>query len=323
MRLAAADEILGKYFRYLDHGFVALVDYMGSDADIEQAARVSHGAGTRNINDMRGLIRYLLRHEHTTPFEMVELKFHVRLPIFVARQLIRHRTSSVNEYSLRYSLPSMQFYLPAPEDLGTQSKKNKQGRAAPVTYDQAMEIRGRLIDLNRQARELYEFVTAPDIDLARELARIALPTSLYTEWFWKIDLHNCLRFLKLRCDPHAQHEIQLASNIKAAMAQRVAPLAFEAWIDYSFQSRKFSRIEMMLIQQMLMSSDEGRWEVWDRAKSLLTKREFDEFYGEWHSTAALQRYAEPAKFELDLDQAKDGQYFADLIAKDVPGYVSL
>ena len=325
-----ADEIKGLYFPCLDHGFVALIDYMGDDAAVVQAARSSYGAGTKTFNEDRGLLRYMKAHRHSSPFEMVELKFHVRLPIFVARQLIRHRTANVNEYSLRYSLPIMQFYVPRPEDMGSQSKKNKQGRATPIDDAAAKAIVARWEYLQREAQELYEIMISPNIDLARELARMHLPVSLYTEWYWKIDLHNLLHFLNLRSDSHAQWEIQQVSNLKAAICQRVAPLAFEAWLDYEFQSRTFSRMEMqllrMLIKSRLAADEDGKsWTqllatgfVNDVASGHLglTKREWGQLVETFEECEA-DPY-ERKTFELDISKAKTAEWFAEEAKKYLP-----
>ena len=199
-----AEEILDKEFKCLNAGFVRLVDYMGGDESIVQAARVSYGRGTKTVNEDRGLIRYLMRHMHTTPFEMVELKFHVKLPIFVARQWIRHRTANVNEYSGRYSVMKDEFYIPEPQAIHRQSRRNKQGRANEEVPE---ELRKKVLEtLGSAQRETYrEYSAMLEEDIARELARIHLPLSLYTEWYWKIDLHNLFHFLHLRVDPHAQH----------------------------------------------------------------------------------------------------------------------
>src|SRR5690349_19446800 len=198
-----AEELLGLYFPVLDHGFVALVDYMGTDACIERAARVSYGYGTRQVSKTRGLLRYLRRQLHTTPSEMVELKFHCSMPMFVARQWIRHRTANVNEYSGRYSLMPMLFYTPSEEQLQTQSRVNNQGRSGePVPVEQYREALRRWEEIRSASRSTYEWLTGEEI--ARELARIDLPLSTYTQWYWKVDLHNLLHFLKLRVDAHAQ-----------------------------------------------------------------------------------------------------------------------
>ena len=219
---SGAEEILGLYFPVLDHGFVSLVDYMGTDEDIERAARVSYGYGTRKASLTRGLLRYLRRHLHTTPSEMLELKFHCCMPMFIARQWIRHRAASVNEYSGRYSLMPMLFYTPSAEQLQTQSKANNQGRSGtPVDAEQYRATVERWNEIRRLSRGAYEQMTSED--MARELARIDLPLSTYTQWYWKIDLHNFLHFLKLRVDSHAQWEIQEYGRVLAGVLKRVAP----------------------------------------------------------------------------------------------------
>jgi thymidylate synthase (FAD) len=251
-----AEAILGRYFPVLDHGFVALVDYMGTDACIERAARVSYGYGTRTTNKTRGLIRYLRRHLHTTPSEMVELKFHCCMPMFVARQWIRHRTANVNEYSGRYSLLPMLFYTPDQEQLQKQSQSNNQGRNGEAVeasvYSNAIErwTKGRA-----DARANYEWLTHQDI--ARELARIDLPLSTYTQWYWKIDLHNLLHFLKLRVDAHAQWEIQKYGEVMAGIVRAVAPLSYEAWIDYDVCGARMSRMELDALRQLVEVSEDG------------------------------------------------------------------
>src|SRR5450432_2283732 len=203
----AAEEILGLYFPVLDHGFVSLVDYMGTDECIERAARVSYGYGTRKQSMTRGLLRYLRRHKHTTPSEMVELKFLCCMPMFIARQWIRHRTANVNEYSGRYSLMPMLFYTPDAAQLQTQSRRNNQGRSGQAVTDEVhAEALRRWEAIRRESTETYGWLTANEV--ARELARIDLPLSTYTQWYWKIDLHNLLHFLTLRVDAHAQWEIQ-------------------------------------------------------------------------------------------------------------------
>lgn len=301
----AAEEILNLYFRVLDHGFVSLKDYMGSDLAVAQAARVSYGAGTKGTKDDRALLRYMLSHKHTSPYEQVELKFHVKLPVFVARQLIRHRTANVNEYSMRYSLPVMQFYMPKTEVMGVQSKKNKQGRADIVSEANAKMIQEKWKETQLSAVEFYEYLTSKEIDLAREIARIGLPLSIYTEWFWKIDLHNLLHFLGLRSDSHAQWEIQQFSNVKAAIAKRVAPVACEAWIDYNFQSHRFSRMEMMLLIEML-SGKTQQSNLNDRCLELgMSGREITEFT-EVIKTTSLDRFEKPAEFNINPEDGVSG-----------------
>ncbi|KAA3635742.1 MAG: FAD-dependent thymidylate synthase, partial [Calditrichaeota bacterium] len=243
-----ADAILDKEFKVLDHGFVRLVDYMGSDSAIVQAARVSYGDGTKKVSEDRGLIRYLLRHKHTTPFEMVEFKFHIKLPIFVARQWIRHRTANVNEYSGRYSVMKDEFYQPEASEIRFQSTVNKQGRSAKeVPEDVKEEL---LAYLKKSSEDTYgKYMEYVDAGLARELARINLPLSLYTEWYWKIDLHNLFHFLKLRIDPHAQKEIQEYGLVMADMVKKVCPVAYEAWMDYSVNASYFSGLEMDILKE--------------------------------------------------------------------------
>ncbi len=277
----AAEEILGGYFPVLDHGFVALVDYMGGDEAVERAARVSYGHGTRKVSRTRGLLRYLRRHLHTTPSEMVEFKFHCAMPIFVARQWIRHRTASVNEYSGRYSLMPLVFYEPQGDHFALQSAANKQGRAAQTAlpgleakdraaqtalpgleeagvrpsselYEEAVRRWGETRD---QASADYRWLVGEDV--ARELARIDLPLSTYTQWYWKIDLHNLLHFLTLRVDPHAQWEIQEFGRVMAAMVRRVAPLSYEAWIDYQVAGERLSRGEMAALSKLVAVEEDG------------------------------------------------------------------
>ena len=249
-----AEALLDKEFKVLDHGFVRLVDYMGSDAAIVQAARVSYGEGTKKVSEDRGLIRYLLRNRHTSPFEMVEMKFHVKLPIFVARQWIRHRSASVNEYSGRYSVMKEEFYLPEPDDIRYQSTVNKQGRSTEQVPD---DIKRQLIDfLNQSNKAAYgSYHDYIEQGLARELARINLPLSLYTEWYWKIDLHNLFHFLRLRLDKHAQMEIRRYAEVMADMVKAVCPVAYEAFEDYILYSLSFSRVELSVLENLIGQSE--------------------------------------------------------------------
>ncbi len=212
-----ADAMIGVKIPCLDLGFVYLVDYMGGDASIVQAARVSYGIGTKTVNEDRGLIRYLMRHQHTTPFEMVEMKFHLKLPIFVARQMIRHRTANVNEYSGRYSVMPDEFYLPPVEHVTKQSATNRQGGGDPVTSDEAAEVLGIIEGEQRAVREGYERML--ELDIRRELARVNLGVAQYTEWYWKNDLHNLFRFLMLRMDDHAQYEIRVYAEAMAKIVK--------------------------------------------------------------------------------------------------------
>ncbi len=270
------NEILGKEFACLDHGFVRLMDYMGTDESIVQAARVSYGKGTKKVQKDRDLIRYLLRHQHTSPFEMVEFKFHCKLPIFVARQWIRHRTASVNEYSLRYSEAQNEFYFPKPDAIRKQSTLNRQGRSnetlPPEIQQRVLTIFKRHIQLLWEDYEQFE-----QMDVARELARIHLPVSLYTEWYWKINLHNLLHFLRLRLDPTAQYEIQVYAEAIAEIVKIAVPLTWEAFEDYVFLAKNFSRLEMEIIREALNQlSSHPDWEVMAQAREL-SKRETREF----------------------------------------------
>ncbi len=244
--------LIGKEIPCLDKGFVRLIDVMGDDAAIVQAARVSYGAGTKKVNEDVGLIRYLMRHLHTTPFEMVEFKFHVKLPIFVARQWIRHRTANVNEYSGRYSEMKDEFYVPAIDQVRAQSATNKQGRADEA-FDPSEAERIRSGMLDTQSRLYGEYQSLLEADLAREIARINLPVSNYTEWYWKVDLHNLFHFLKLRIDPHAQYEIRVYGEAMAQIVQATVPHAYEAFEDYILHARRFSRRERAALKALLPS----------------------------------------------------------------------
>lgn len=256
-----AEKWVGVEVPVLDHGFIYLVDYMGGDPDIARAARVSYGQGTKTVREDEALIRYLLRHNHTSPFEMVECKFHIKLPIFVARQWIRHRTASVNEYSARYSILSDEFYIPEPEVMGIQSKSNRQGREETVDYAQAQKIQQLLTADSLHAYEDYRFLlnddgTGKPVDpdrgmLARELARMGLTLNYYTQWYWKIDLHNLLHFLELRMDPHAQHEIRVYANKMGEIMKEAVPQTWGAFRDYRLDSVRFSKIEMAIITSII------------------------------------------------------------------------
>jgi len=312
----AAEEILGRYFPVLDHGFVALVDYMGSDEDVERAARVSYGYGTRRTSQTRGLVRYLRRHRHTTPSEMVELKFHCAMPVFVARQWIRHRTASVNEMSGRYSLMPLLYYRPEREHLQAQSTSNRQGRAGEVSDRVWEESIARWERLRAEASGTYEWMVQEDV--ARELARIDLPLSVYTQWYWKIDLHNLLHFLSLRVDAHAQYEIRAFGVVMAGMLQRVAPLSFEAWIDYDVAGTTLSRSELVALQRLVQVRDGGLAAAGGRVSAAeletlgLSTREADEL---------LQKIATPPvahDFALDLSAARAPEDFAREMEAAVP-----
>ena len=235
--------------RCLDKGFVRLVDSMGGDDAIVQAARVSYGKGTSKVSQDRGLIRYLMRHRHSTPFEMVEFKFHCKMPIFVARQWVRHRTANINEYSLRYSEARDEFYYPDPENIQFQSALNKQGRMGEVPEDLKQKVKDYFKEISERSFAIYAELN--EAGIARELARSVLPVNLYTEWYWKNDLHNLLHFIGLRSDSHAQYEIRVFSDAMAESVKAVAPFAWEAYQDYVVQGMRFSRVEQSLLEQTL------------------------------------------------------------------------
>lgn len=275
------EEVLYDAFPVLDHGFVRVIDYMGNDSAIVQAARVSYGKGTKKMSEDRGLIHYLLRHSHTTPFEMCEIKFHVKLPMFVARQWIRHRTANVNEYSARYSILDKEFYIPSPEHLATQSPTNKQGRGDTLSPEYSKYV----MDLLRQDSELvyshYEELLNEDsagniIDpekdgLARELARMNLSMNYYTQWYWKIDLHNLMHFLALRADGHAQYEIRAYADVMIRLLEKWVPHTYEAFLQYRKESAHFSKNGLEALKKLL------RGEKITQEDSGMTKREWQEF----------------------------------------------
>ena len=233
----------------LDKGFVRLVDSMGGDDAIVQAARVSYGQGTSKVSQDRGLIRYLMRHRHTTPFEMVEFKFHCKMPIFVARQWVRHRTANINEYSLRYSEARDEFYYPEPENIQFQSSLNKQGRSGEVPPELKQKVLDYFKENSERSFALYQELNKAGV--ARELARSLLPVNIYTEWYWKNDLHNLLHFIGLRSDSHAQYEIRVFSDAMAHYVKEKAPFAWEAYQDYVVHGMRFSKIEKGLLEKQL------------------------------------------------------------------------
>ncbi len=259
-----------------DHGLVALLDVMprlapiGKTADfaIVQAARVSYGAGTKQVNEDRGLIRYLARHRHSTPFEMVEFKFHHVMPIFVARQWIRHRTANVNEYSARYSVVRDRFYRPSIDNVRKQSATNRQGGEEPIDALTAQEF---LDHLDRVETQYADYERLMEKGVSRELARIALPVSVYTEWYWKCDLHNLFHFLSLRMDAHAQQEIRDYANAMFALIQPIVPIAAEAFMDYNFESLHLSRLEVDAIRSGKPLASENKRETaeWEEKKKKL------------------------------------------------------
>ena len=278
----ALEAILYDPIKVLDHGFVRVIDYMGDDSAIVQAARVSYGKGTKQVNQDKGLINYLMRHWHSTPFEMCEIKFHVKLPIFVARQWIRHRTANVNEYSARYSIMDKEFYIPEPAQLAPQSKQNHQGRGgdtlSPAESARVLEI------LKGDAEQVYDHyqelmgqqdeTLAHDNDrqgIARELARMNLTLNYYTQWYWKIDLHNLMHFLMLRADPHAQYEIRVYADAMIDVVKKWVPFAFDAFEEHRLHGVRLSRSGLGVVKRMLAG------EQVTQETSGLTKREWDEF----------------------------------------------
>lgn len=259
------EEILYQPIPLLDHGFIRVIDYMGDDSAIVQAARVSYGRGTRPINEDRGLIHYLMRHRHTTPFEMCEIKYHVKLPIFVARQWIRHRTANVNEYSARYSILDKEFYIPAPAQLAAQSQSNRQGRGEVLEPAQAAAVVELLrADAERcydhYAEMLNEDESGAKRDpsrqgLARELARMNLTLNTYTQWYWKIDLHNLLHFLSLRADAHAQYEIRVYAEAMLDTVKRWVPLTHDAFMQYRLGGLHLSAAALGVVRRLLSGAE--------------------------------------------------------------------
>ncbi len=257
----ALEEILYQPLPVLDHGFVRVIDYMGDDGAVVQAARVSYGRGTRRVSEDRGLINYLMRHRHTTPFEMAEIKYHVKLPIFVARQWIRHRTASVNEYSARYSILDNEFHIPAPENLAAQSAANRQGRGDVLEGEEAARVFALLREDSARAYEHYqemlnENAAGDTLDdsrhgLARELARMNLSLNFYTQWYWKINLHNLLHFLSLRADAHAQYEIRVYAEAMLQTLERWVPFTHEAFMDYRMGGIGLSAKGLAVVKRLI------------------------------------------------------------------------
>lgn len=241
----------------LDHGFVRVIDYMGDDAAICQAARVSYGKGTKSVQNDEGLIRYLMRHWHSTPFEMCEVKLHVKLPVFVARQWIRHRTANVNEYSARYSILDREFYIPAREALAAQSSVNNQGRGEGLTDEAAARVLDILKGDAARCYDHYEEMISDDgqAGLARELARMNLPANIYTQWYWKVDLHNLMHFLRLRADAHAQYEIRVYADAICQVVADWVPFAWKAFEDYRMGAVTFSAQMVACLRRMLAGEE--------------------------------------------------------------------
>lgn len=277
----ALEEVLYDPIPVLDHGFVRVIDYMGDDSAIVQAARVSYGKGTKQVNQDKGLINYLMRHWHSTPFEMCEIKFHVKLPMFVARQWIRHRTANVNEYSARYSILDKEFYIPRLEDLAPQSKQNHQGRGGDaLSAAEAQRVLDILKSDALQTYDHYEELMNCDRDgnvldenrsgVARELARMNLTMNYYTQWYWKIDLHNLMHFLMLRADSHAQYEIRAYADVMIDLVKKWVPFAYDAFEEHRLHGVRLSRSGLGVVKRMIAG------ETVTQETSGLTKREWEE-----------------------------------------------
>ena len=275
----ALEALLYSAVPVLDHGFVRVIDYMGDDAAVVQAARVSYGRGTRKISEDAGLIRYLMRHRHSTPFEMCEIKFHVKLPIFVARQWIRHRMANVNEYSARYSILDREFYIPAPGQLAAQSSDNRQGRGDVLEGSEAAEVLALLRSDAVATYDHYAWMLNEDQadparqGLARELARMNLTLNTYTQWYWKSDLHNLLNFLSLRADSHAQYEIRVYAEAMLEMVRAWVPDTFAAFVEYRMGAMTLSAGMLAVVKRMLAG------EAVAQGGSGLSKREWGELMG--------------------------------------------
>ena len=274
------EKILYEALPVLDHGFIRVVDYMGNDTSIVQAARVSYGKGTKKVNTDAGLIKYLMRHWHSTPFEMCEIKYHVKLPIFIARQWIRHRTANVNEYSARYSILDKEFYMPSKDNLAAQSASNRQGRGDLINGKQAEDILNILKEDAERTYDNYELMLNERFDgttidknnkgLARELARMNLTLNTYTQWYWKTDLLNLLNFLSLRADNHAQYEIRAYADVMINSLKRWVPITFDAFMDYRVGGMELSAKGKKVIEKMIKGG-ECKFD-----NSELSKREWNE-----------------------------------------------
>jgi thymidylate synthase (FAD) len=308
----------------LDHGFVRVVDYMGDDAAIVQAARVSYGAGTKAVSDDRGLIRYLMRHWHSTPFEMAEIKLHVKLPIFVARQWIRHRTANVNEYSARYSILDGEFYIPAPEHLAAQSTANHQGRGAVLEGAEAQRVLDILRGDAARAYDHYQAMlgTEGQQGLARELARMNLPANIYTQWYWKTDLHNLFHFLHLRADPHAQYEIRAYAEAICRVVEDWVPHAWGAFRDYRLGGAHLSAQGLDCVRRMLRGEavtqetsgmSKGEWREFRLIESVLMRIPVPPIFvfelgnSKWELIDGLQRISTLLQFMGELESPEEKQ----------------
>ena len=247
------EEILYKEYKVLDKGFIRLVDYMGSDESVVQAARISYGRGTKSVSQDAALINYLMRHSHTTPFEMCEIKFHIKLPIFVARQWVRHRTANVNEYSARYSVLDHEFYVPERDQIAKQSEDNAQGRGSSLSDEDAQYVTDLLIDDSNRVYETYNKFLEKGV--SREISRVNLTLNYYTEWYWKIDLHNLLHFLKLRSEVNAQYEIRVYAKTMLEIVKKWVPLTYAAFMEYSLESQNFSKSALDVVKKLIAGEE--------------------------------------------------------------------
>ncbi len=299
---AGAEEHLGIPIPVLDHGFVILVGYMGDDQSIEEAARISYGGGTRSVNERTGLIRYLRRNKHTTPFEMAELKFHIKIPLFVLAQMIRHRTANINQLSARYSVMDNEFYIPEPENIGIQSSTNRQGRGQEVEASRADEFKRWLITTAMLSYEKYEDFLNDDGKgkpknpdepmIARELSRMGLPQNLYTQLVWKCDLHNIFHFLGLRMEKHAQWEIREYANAMATVVKDSFPIAYKAFEDYELNATQLSAPEKNILTELIISKGiaitlEEVYKLADQT-GLTNKREREELINKFRTIELLK-----------------------------------
>jgi len=303
--------MLNQYYPVLDNGFVSLVDKMGDDSSIVQAARVSYGAGTKTVSDDRGLIRYLLRQKHTTPIEMMVFKFHIAMPTHCHRQFIRHRMATTNEYSARYSVVPEIYY--DEYSLNLQSKNNKQGRNDSV-LDSSEDFKKRINDNEKEAFELYDEMIKAGV--AREIARMHLPLNTYTYFYWKIDLHNLLHFLRLRCDSHAQYEIRQYANTLAGIVKQCCPLAFEAWEDYSFYASNWTRLDKKFLQYLMYRYGSSDYDF----DAKMVKQHYSE--SKHHKEIGMSdrelvefwdKLEEPEVVDFSLPEPKDSLYFENMI----------
>lgn len=308
--MITSEQLKNKYFPVLDNfGFVSLVDYMGGDTDIELSARTSYGKGTRHTSDTRKLLRYLMRKCHTSPTEFVQLKFHISCPIFVARQWIRHRTASVSEISGRYSKMPEYYYIPKYDNFNTQSKDNKQGRSEEkLDFEDYHTLSNNVNMQNYTSFEMYSGLI-DNFNISREIARMHLPLSTYTEFYWSIDLHNLFHFLKLRCDSHTQWEFRQYSYIIAKIVKVLCPISFEAWYDYKYKADVWTRLDRILFSKTKALQSEDLESVYNIGKSIgMSKREVEEYLRKINP----QSEEDFSLSETDLLNTKSAEYYREI-----------